>query len=98
MYWPVKITKWEETNLLPLGSLAAKPIGEAGDAQAEVMKALEENDLMEHNKDFTDAQLDEVQLLSRRTLCLTIRSGALISAMSSQTMCSRTNYAQHKNK
>ncbi|CAD7936801.1 unnamed protein product [Amoebophrya sp. A25] len=67
MYWAVKIQKWDETSILPLGSLAEKPIGEAGDAQAEVIKALEENELMDHNKNFDDEMLDEVDAIVAHT-------------------------------
>ncbi|CAD7949913.1 unnamed protein product [Amoebophrya sp. A120] len=67
MYWSVKIDKWDSTSILPLGNLAEKPIGKAGDAEAEVMKALEETELAEHNKDFDDDILDEVEEIVQRT-------------------------------
>ena len=67
-YWPVTIKKWDETNILPLGDLAHAAIGEAGDAEAEVMKALAENELDDHNVDFSDEILNEV-LIKMKHLC-----------------------------
>ena len=53
MYWPLKISQWADTSILPLGELEAEAIGEAGDAAAEIKKALEECELIDHEDEFT---------------------------------------------
>ena len=59
-YWPVTISKWDDTSILPLGKIGDEAIGQAGDCQAEVKRALCENGLDDHDVDFTDEMLDEV--------------------------------------
>eukprot|EP00929_Paragymnodinium_shiwhaense_P012788 TRINITY_DN120684_c0_g1_i1.p1 TRINITY_DN120684_c0_g1~~TRINITY_DN120684_c0_g1_i1.p1 ORF type:complete len:1058 (+),score=257.60 TRINITY_DN120684_c0_g1_i1:96-3176(+) len=59
MLWPIQILQWKDGSHLPLGRLQGKCIGEAGDLQAEVKHALIENELDDHDVDFTDDLLEE---------------------------------------
>lgn len=65
-FWPVQIAKWDETSTLPLGRLKGQCIGRAGDVESEERHALVENDLDDHDVDFTDAVLDEVDKIVER--------------------------------
>jgi len=58
--WPLQIGIWKEKNRLPLGRLKGSRLGQAGDLEAEVKHCLIENELDNHDVDFDDEQLDEV--------------------------------------
>lgn len=58
--WPVKRIGWKETSTLPLGRLFGECLGQAGDMKAEEQHALMANDLDDHDVDFKDELLDEV--------------------------------------
>jgi len=59
--WQIQILAWKETSSLPLGHIVGdKSLGAAGDLSAEVKHCLIENCLIDHDQDFEDDLLDEV--------------------------------------
>jgi len=58
--WPIQIVVWKPSSHLPLGRLKGSCLGQAGDLEAEVKHALIENELDDHDVDFEDNSLDEV--------------------------------------
>lgn len=58
--WPLQIGIWSDKSRLPLGRLKGSRLGQAGDLEAEVKHCLIENELDDHDVDFHDDQLDEV--------------------------------------
>jgi len=61
--WPVLITRWTESSSLPLGRLKGQCLGQAGDLEAEEKHALMEHELDDHDVDFEDDLLDEVDAI-----------------------------------
>ncbi|KAF4695784.1 DIS3 mitotic control [Perkinsus olseni] len=57
---PVQMLKWGTNSVLPLGRLAGKPFGSAGDLAAETAACLEEANLEHHAADFSRQVYDEV--------------------------------------
>eukprot|EP00747_Dinoflagellata_sp_TGD_P023645 gnl/TRDRNA2_/TRDRNA2_129969_c0_seq2.p1 gnl/TRDRNA2_/TRDRNA2_129969_c0~~gnl/TRDRNA2_/TRDRNA2_129969_c0_seq2.p1 ORF type:complete len:977 (-),score=204.78 gnl/TRDRNA2_/TRDRNA2_129969_c0_seq2:114-2996(-) len=66
--WPINILFWKETSSLPLGRLKGEKIGMAGDLEAEVRATLLEHELDDHDVDFEDASLDEVDAIVEKTM------------------------------
>mmetsp|Transcript_26438 Transcript_26438/g.66550 ORF Transcript_26438/g.66550 Transcript_26438/m.66550 type:complete len:981 (-) Transcript_26438:61-3003(-) len=59
--WPIQMIGWKETSTLPLGRLKGQCLGRAGDLDAEERHALIEHQLDEHDVDFKDENLNEVE-------------------------------------
>ncbi|KAF4676011.1 DIS3 mitotic control [Perkinsus chesapeaki] len=57
---PVQMMKWGTNSVLPLGKLAGKPFGSAGDLVAETAACLEEANLEHHAADFSRQVYSEV--------------------------------------
>ncbi|EEQ97268.1 conserved hypothetical protein [Perkinsus marinus ATCC 50983] len=60
MMIPVQLMKWGTNSVLPLGKLAGKPFGCAGDLAAETAACLEEANLEHHAADFSREIYQEV--------------------------------------
>eukprot|EP00930_Biecheleria_cincta_P031600 TRINITY_DN21937_c0_g1_i1.p1 TRINITY_DN21937_c0_g1~~TRINITY_DN21937_c0_g1_i1.p1 ORF type:complete len:962 (+),score=212.36 TRINITY_DN21937_c0_g1_i1:49-2934(+) len=58
--WPVQVTVWDESSANPLGRLKGQCLGQAGSLVAEERHALIENELDDHDVDFAEEELDEV--------------------------------------
>lgn len=61
--WPVTVQTWRETAAMPLGRLQGQCLGQAGDMETEEKHALIEHELDNHDVDFSEAELDEVDKL-----------------------------------
>jgi len=65
--WPVQMIGWKETSSLPLGRLKGQCLGQAGDLDAEERHALIEHQLDEHEAEFKEDLLDEVNDLVKES-------------------------------
>eukprot|EP00931_Biecheleriopsis_adriatica_P066739 TRINITY_DN41027_c0_g1_i1.p1 TRINITY_DN41027_c0_g1~~TRINITY_DN41027_c0_g1_i1.p1 ORF type:complete len:957 (-),score=249.16 TRINITY_DN41027_c0_g1_i1:38-2908(-) len=61
--WPLQIMVWNESSEQPLGRLKGSCLGQAGSLQAEERHALIENELDDHDVDFPEEELDEVDAI-----------------------------------
>jgi len=58
--WPMQIVTWNEFSKQPLAKLQGQCLGRAGSLEAEEKHALLANELADHDVDFPEEELDEV--------------------------------------
>ena len=58
--WPMQILTWNEFSKQPLAKLQGQCLGRAGSLEAEEKHALLANELADHDVDFPEEELDEV--------------------------------------
>ena len=63
--WPMQIITWNEFSKQPLAKLQGQCLGRAGSLEAEEKHALIANELDDHDVDFPDDELDEVDGIVR---------------------------------
>ena len=69
--WPMQIVTWNEFSKQPLAKLQGQCLGRAGSLEAEEKHALLANELADHDVDFPEEELDEVDEIVKEACLMT---------------------------